>query len=144
MKHLSIAVIFVAAVLALPFVYSRTHGYTAWWFRRSATVTVNGNSNGFLDRRLNDSELILTRTDTSPHQSNLVAMSERKFLIHCGEWSAPSWPVFPMGHVNPPCSAFSNGADDSKADNPVSSTLVVQRNSVEFTTTSGKGVKPSW
>ena len=68
------AIIVIVAVLAAPVMYSTTHGYTTWWFRRRATVTVNGNPNGFLHRRLNDSALILTRTDTSPYQSYLVSL----------------------------------------------------------------------
>jgi hypothetical protein len=144
MKRFYVAAVVVAAVLTLPFIYSTTHGYTTWWFWRNATVTVNGNPNGFLHRPLNGSVLILTRTDTSPHQSYLMSLTGTKFLIHCGEWSAPRWPVFPVGDVNPPCSAFSNGADDPRADNPVFATFTVRSNSVEFTTTSGKHVKASW
>lgn len=142
-KRLFIALI-VIAVLAFPLVYSTVHGYVTWWFLRWAAVTVNGRSDGFLHRRLDNSAVIITRTDMSPHQSYLVTLSGRKFLIQCGEWSAPRFVAFPIGHVNPPCSVFSNGADDPKADNGIFTTLVVRANSVEFTTISGNRIKASW
>ncbi len=143
MKRLSIALVGIA-VLAIPFAYSTLHGYMTWWFWRKAAVTVNGRLDGFLHQRLDNAAVIITRTDTSPHQSYLVTLSRRKFLIRCGEWSARKFVAFPIGDVNPPCSVFSNGADDSNADNGVFTTLLVQGNSVAFTTTSGKRIAAIW
>lgn len=145
MKRLFIQLALLAvALLALSVAYSTLHGYTTWWFWRRAVVTVDGKPAGYLHRPRNGPAVIITRTDTWPHQSYLVSVSGPRFLIHCGVWSAPRFLAFPIGDVNQPCSAFSNGADDPNADNAVFRTLVVQARSVEFTTNSGKRIKARW
>jgi hypothetical protein len=84
------------------------------------------------------------RTDSNPRQSYLVALSGRKWLIHCGEWHAPRLPAFPIGDVNPPCSIFNNGAELPTADNPIVGTLKAGPHSVEFQRLQGRKVSASW
>ena len=136
-------VVIMFAVVSVPFVYSTVRGYTEWWFWRKATVTIDGTFHGFVHTLRNNSAAIITRTDTSPRQSYLVSLSGRGSLIHCGEWSAPRFPVFPIGDVNPPC-LFSDGVGNPKADYGVPASLSVQSHAVEFTTVSGRKIKASW
>jgi hypothetical protein len=107
-------------------------------------VAVNGVRSGYLHRNSAYSAVIITRTDLSPAQSYLVGLSDRRWLIHCGEWHAPHFVAFPIGDVNPPCSIFGNGSDMPKADNPESSTLTVRPDFVEFYTVQGKRITASW
>jgi len=144
MKRVVLAIVLAIVAISTLSVYSTGRRYNTWWFRRMSTVRVNGIENGFMHRRWNNDVVIITRTDTAPHQSYLVVLSGDRFLIHCGDWSAPSFPIFPINHVNAPCSFFRNGANDPKADNGIVKTLIIQPQSVEFTTVSGKRIKASW
>jgi hypothetical protein len=124
--------------------YSTAHGYMGWWFWSSGSVAVDGTRHGYVYINKQRSAVIITRTDSNPHQSYLVELSAKKWAIHCGEWHAPRFPAFPIGDVNPPCSFFSNGADLPTADNPVEGTLNAGPRSVEFQTMSGRKVSASW
>jgi hypothetical protein len=125
--------------------YSTTHGYATWWLRVfNGNVAVDGVRSGYLHRNSAHSAVIITRTDLSPAQSYLVGLSDRRWLIYCGEWHAPRFLAFPIGDVNPPCSGFRNSSDMQTADNPVSSTLKTGPRFVEFQTVQGKKVTASW
>jgi hypothetical protein len=134
----------ITVLIAVPLVYSTTKGYTIWWFGEAGNVTVDAAPNGFLHRSEKVNAIILTRTDTSPRQSYLIGLGKNRLVINCGGWSAPHFPIFAIGDVNPPCSVFTNDDNDSRSDRASNSTLFVRPNSVEFTTTSGKRIKASW
>ena len=76
---------------------STIQGYMGWWFWSSGSVAVDGS------RHINKqhSAVRITRIDSNPHQSYLVAISGRKWMIHCGGWPAPRFPAFRIGDVNP-------------------------------------------
>jgi len=138
----AMAVLFTGLGIYAAFVYPTTHGYMRWWFESSASVTVD--ASGYAHINSDHSAIIITRTDSSPKQSYLVSLSGQRALIYCGQWHAPRLIAFPIGHVNPPCSALGNVEELTRADSPVLSTLVVRPRSVEFKTAHGKTVSASW
>ena len=115
---------FFAFLIAGGLTYSTLHGYMVWWLWSNGSVAVDGNRHGYIHINKQQSAVIITRTDSTPRQSYLVALSGRRWMIHCGEWYAPRFPDFPVGDVNPPCSISSNGADLPTADNPLVATRV--------------------
>jgi len=133
-------VLLIAAALT----YSTAHGYMGWWFWSSGSVAIDGSGHGYIHINKQHSAVIITRTDSRPRQSYLVALSGREWIIHCGEWQAPRFPAFPIGDVNPPCSIFSNGADMPTADNPKVDTLKTGPHSLEFETVQGHRISASW
>jgi hypothetical protein len=88
---------------------------------------------------------MLTRTDESEPETYLVSLERgtKAWVGDCGEFHPPRFLFFPIGHVNPPCFFF---GDDPRTfqDSPVSATLTMGRNFVEFSTTSGKKVRGQW
>lgn len=123
--------------------YSTTQRHATWWRRvPNAAIAVNGIRAGYLHQNCTHSRVIITRTDLSPPQSYLVDISDRRWLIHCGDWHAPKFVIFPIGHVNAPCSIFGN--DSPRADHAEFSTLVVHPGFIEFSTVQGKHVTASW
>lgn len=143
LKIIGVSLFAVALLFGLGLGYSTAHGYMTWWFGSTARVTVDGVPNGYLHRNSENLGVIITRTDSSPHQSYLVGLTGKTRLTHCGDWYAPRFPAFPIGDVNPPC-LLSGGSDKSKADDGVSSTLIVRPGFVEFYTVQGRKVTASW
>jgi hypothetical protein len=144
LKVVSLLLFAFALLIGAGLTYSTVHGYMSWWLWSNGSVAVDGSRHGYLHINKRNSAVIITRTDSNPHQSYLVAVSGRKWMIHCGEWYAPRLPAFPIGDVNPPCSTFSNGAELSTADNPIFSTLKTGPHSVEFQTAQGRRISASW
>ena len=144
LKVVGLLLFVFALLIAAGLTYSTVHGYIRWWFWSSGSVAVDGSRDGYIHINKQHSAVIITRTDSNPHQSYLVALSGRKWMIHCGEWHAPRIPAFPIGDVNPPCSIFSNGAELPTADNPIVDTLKAGPRSVEFQTMQGRRVSAFW
>jgi hypothetical protein len=144
LKAVGLLLFVFALLIAAGLTYSTTHGYMGWWFCSSGSVVIDGSRHGYMHINKQRSAVIITRTDSNPHQSYLVTLSGRKWMIHCGEWHAPRLPAFPIGDVNPPCSIFSNGADLPTADNPIVDTLKTEPRSMEFQTMQGRKVSASW
>ena len=140
--RLGLGLFIFALVVAAGLWYSTARGYRTWWFRSDGCVAVDGLRSGYLHRNSAHSAVIITRTDLSPAQSYLVGLSDRHWLIHCGDWHAPNFVAFPIGDVNPPCSGF--GAEVPRADYPKSSTLIVRSGFVEFSTLQGRRITASW
>ena len=90
-----------AFLIAAGLTYSTVHGYIVWWLWSSVSVTVDGSRYGYIHTNKQPLAVIITRTDSNPSQSYLVALSGTKWMIHCGEWHAPRFPAFPIGDVNP-------------------------------------------
>ena len=131
-------------VLAVAMVYSTAKGYLRWYFRVNGQLTVDGReTSGYLHVNTQRTLLMLTRTDGSRPETYLVALEGEKMVIDCGEWHPVRFIPFPVGHLNPPCSAFSS--DSTRVvDAPIPRTLLLGRRSVEFTTSSGKKIKAQW
>ncbi len=131
-------------LLAVAMVYSTSKGYMRWYFRVSGRVTVDGNAtSGYLHANTQRTLLMLTRTDASRPETYLVTLEGDQAVIDCGQWHPIRFIPFPVGHLNPPCSVFT--VEPTKvADAPVSKTLVRRRQSVEFSTSSGKKIKAEW
>jgi hypothetical protein len=144
LKVVGLLVIAFALLIAAGLTYSTVRGYASWWFWANGVVAVDGIKHGYIHINKQHSAVIITRTDSDPHQSYLVALSGAKWMIHCGEWHAPKIPAFAIGDVNPPCSIFSNGGDLRTADNPIVVTLKAGPRSVEFQTIQGHRLFASW
>ncbi len=143
-RSLGCAILAGILLVAVAMVYSTAKGYARWYFRVNGQVTVNGiATSGYLHANTQRTLLMLTRTDGSRPETYLVALEGEKMVIDCGEWHPVRFIPFLVGHMNPPCSAFSS--DSTRVvDAPIPKTLVLARRSVEFTTYSGKKIKAQW
>ena len=144
LKVVGLLLFIFALLIAAGLTCSTLHGYMTCWFWSTGSVAVDGSRRGYIHINKEKLAVIVTRTDSNPRQSYLVALSGKRWLIHCGEWHAPRLPAFPIGDVNPPCSTFSNGAELPTADNPIVNTLKSGPHSVEFQTMQGHRVSASW
>ena len=148
-KLLKASGVLIAALLvfiASPVIYSTARGYTTWWLPTAGSVRVDGLKTGYLHKNWSGSFVIVTRTDTTPRQSYIVAVSDSRHVTSCGHWHAPPrFLPFPFGDVNTPCMGFF--FDDSELKNvdlPHSSTASIRPGMIEFTTNSGKTVTANW
>jgi hypothetical protein len=109
-----IAVLFLLAAI----VYSTWYGYTRWYFRVDGQVLVNGQkTTGYLHANTDKTILLLTRTDDSRPETYLVSLGQTKTVLDCGEWHPLRFLPFPIGDLNPPCSAFHRPRDGSRSTN---------------------------
>jgi hypothetical protein len=137
--------VFVGILLiAAAMIYSTVKGYTKWYFRVNGEITVDGHAtSGYMHANTQRTMLLLTRTDQSRPETYLVSLEHGKGVIACGLWHPIRFIPFPVGDVNPPCSAFVvNPA--TIIDAPVPKSLVLGRRSAEFSTSSGRKIKAEW
>ncbi len=136
----AICVVLLASALLL----STIMGRTTWYFRVNGQVTVDGHTTtGYMHTNTERTILLLTRTDQAKPQTYLVALRDGNRITHCGKWHPVRFFPNPVGHENPPCSA-SDVNPTEVVDAPVEGSLVRGRNSIEFSTVSGKRVKAEW
>ena len=125
-------------------IYSTVKGYTTWYFRVNGKITVDGHStSGYMHANTQRTLLLLTRTDQVQPETYLVALEHGKGIVDCGQWHPIRFIPFPIGDVNPPCSAFV--VDPATVlDAPLTKSLVLRRRSVEFSTSSGRKIIAEW
>ena len=139
---LKFALVLLLAFVALVIVHAAFSPYTAWYFRLSdARFTVDGKEvRGSLHRGNRGQTLFLTRRDKSKAESYMISIPQgrRGFVSNCGNWTAPRLTVFPIGDVNPPCWAFSDGETSTLAR--PNRNLVLGVRSIEFTADDGSRI----
>jgi len=140
MCSIALAVLLLGAFALL---YSTVTGRTTWYFRVNGQVLVDGRqTSGYMHANADRTTLLITTTDGTRAETYFVPVADRSVILDCGEWTPVRFIPNPVGHVNPPCSAFSDSATTSDA--PIPSTLVREGRSVFFSTTSGKKIKAQW
>jgi len=142
-----VSIVGLAMLLALLIAYSTASGYMMWWFPSRGSVRINGVTSGYLHKNWWGTAAIITRTDLKPSQSYLVGFDTSetsKSVIHCGDWHAPHFVVFPIGDVNPPCSFFFDDSQLQRADLPIPATLSIRPRVIEFSTMRGEKVTATW
>src|SRR5262249_11698670 len=145
-KLLRIAAWLLFAVLLLgasSLLYSTMRGYTSWFFRVNGTVTVDGRqTSGYLHANSQHTFLLVTRSDESEPETYLIPVDLQTTVSDCGKWHPIRFFPMPIGDLNPPCSVFTDPSQIRDA--PIQSTLIRRRNSVEFSTSSGKKIRAEW
>jgi hypothetical protein len=143
MKSFLISCVVVLGILAIPIAYSTLHGYTRWYWRDSqAEVFVDGSkTHGYVHE--SKRTLIITRCDEAKSHSYLVVLpnGSKPNVLYCGDWTAPAFFVFPINHVNPPCTPMA--FDDSVLERPETpgSPLRVDGTMLELVTKDGKLIR---
>ncbi len=142
-RILGVALLLGVLLLATGMVYSTVKGYTTWYFRVNGAVTVDGHeTTGYLHANSQHTFLLVTRTDAARPQTYLVPLASEARILDCGEWQPIRFVPNPVGDGNPSCNVFTGPAN--VRDAPIQSTAVRRRNSVEFSTVSGKRVRAEW
>jgi hypothetical protein len=130
-------------VAAAAMLYSTERGYMTWYFRVNGRVTVDGQpTSGYLHANTQKTILLLTRTDASRPETDLMPLDPHQPMLDCGEWHPIRFLPMAVGDLNPPCSGFTDPA--RVHDPPVGKTLVRAPRSVEFSTVSGRKIKGEW
>ena len=131
-KTIAFIAISLFALVASAVAYSTSKGYTQWLFRaRHAVVTVNGmRSEGWLHRTRSGNGVFLTEHSSGRNTTYDLVFTDsgNGYVLSCGTWVAPRWPVIPVGDVNPPCFLMGSAGHD----------LTRGTNSVSFTTLDGR------
>ena len=137
-KTIAFIAISLFALVASAVAYSTSKGYTQWLFRaRHAVVTVNGmRSEGWLHRTRSGNGVFLTEHSSGRNTTYDLVFTDRGngYVLSCGTWVAPRWPVIPVGDVNPPCFLMGSAGHD----------LTRGTNSVSFTTLDGRKLRADW
>jgi hypothetical protein len=144
MKRTLIVCLAILGILILPIFYSSAKGYTSWFWRNfHAVVLVDGQPvRGYIHQ--SKSTLIITRRDTSnPHSYMITNKDSEAYILDCGNWAAPSFFVFGINHVNPPCVREILDASISAPDSPHNPTIV-QNGALEFHTKNGRTIKVTY
>lgn len=141
---LGVLILAGALLMAAGAIHSSAKGYWKWYFRVNGRVIVDGAAtSGYLHANTQRTLLMVTRTDGSRPETYLVTLEGEKMVIDCGEWHPVRFVPFPVGDVNPPCSDFT--VDPAKVvDAPLAKSLVREKTSVGFSTSSGKKIKAEW
>ena len=136
---IALSVLLVISGLLL---YSTLRGRTVWYVRLNGDVTVNGDkTTGYMHRSSRIKVLLITRTDEARPETYWVSLGAGKLMLDCGNWHPLRSLPFPIGDLNTPCIFV----DPEKIhDPPIDGTLVRLRNSVEFSTKSGKKIRAEW
>lgn len=133
----------IIAVTVSALLYSTMNGYITRYLRVNAEVTVDGQKTaGYLHADTSRTLLLVTRTDQARPETYRVPVRNNELIIDCGNWNPIRFFPTPIGDLNPPCSFFTDRA--GVRDAPIQSTLIRRRNSVEFSTASGKKIKAEW
>jgi len=132
--------------------------YTVWYFMMpAARLTLDGKLNaGYVhwgEGGSNGGAVMLTvlqRSQTATYRiwlpNSQAVPSERNSVgrpstQRCAGWTAPRFPLFSIGDVNPPCSYL---FDDTPTPNPPERNIVAGPGFVEFTADDGKRVRAEW
>ena len=141
----TVGTIVLAALLLGGFalLYSTVMGSTTWYFRVNGQVLVDGRpTSGYMHANTERTALLITRTDGTKNETYVVPVADRAAILDCGNWSPIHFVPTPVKGANPPC--FVSPDPASNSDPPVSKTLLRDRRSISFSTTSGKKVKAEW
>jgi len=145
LRSLGFAVLIVVMLIVGLLVLATVQGHVAWLVWSPSRVTVNGKPNGYVHTCAARSFLILTRTDGKQHQSYLISWRDRRRLIHCGDWVAPRFPLFPMGgDINPPCSGLAYTWEVNPRDEVADVPFLVRDGFVQFLTEGGNKIEANW
>ena len=122
--------------------------YTVWYFViPSARLTVDGRlEQGWIHRANHGKNLFLTRRKNGKAESYSIALSHdvQGSVSSCGNWTAPRFPVFPIGDLNPPCWTVYAAEDLTPRANFPVRRLATGEHFVEFTADDGSRIKGSW
>jgi hypothetical protein len=147
-RALKIASLSVLIFLGVVIVCEVFSPYSTWYFVvPNARFTVDGRrEKGWLHRGNHGATLFVTRRDRGKAESYMVSFPPQRegIVWSCGNWTAPRFPAFPIGDVNPPCWTFI--ASESRTPKPAlpARNLKVGTDFVEFTADDGSRIKESW
>jgi hypothetical protein len=145
---LKIAAILILVLFGIVVTHEIFSPYTAWYFVVPKTrLTVDGRpEQGRLHRGNHGETLFLTRREKGKEESYMIWIPRDRqgIVASCGHWTAPRFPVFPIGDVNPPCwTFFFSGGPTPKPTLP-GRNLAAGIDFVEFTADDGRRLKISW
>ncbi len=145
---LKIAAISVLVLVGVVIILEVFSPYTAWYFVvPKARLTVDGRrEQGWLHRGNHRETLFLTRRSKGKAESYMIWIPHDRQGIawSCGNWTAPRFPAFSIGDVNPPCWTFSAGEAPTPKPTLPARNLAVGADFVEFTADDGSRIKASW
>ena len=145
---LRIAAIALLVLLVVVIGHEIFSPYTSRYFRVPNTwLTVDGRKEqGWLHRGNHRETLFLTRRDKGKAESYMIwAPHDRQgIVLSCRNWTAPRFPAFPIGDVNPPCWTFYASDSAIPRSTLAPRNLVVGAGFVEFTADDGSRIKASW
>jgi len=152
LKLFGVVLLLAALLVTLVVVREAFWGHGTWYFIvPNARLTVDGRpSEGWLHVRTYDRGRVMfvTRRSDGKVESYLTTLEkgEKGYVWPCGDWTAPDFPFFPIGDVNPPCTFFTVAEEEPSQPKPkaVNRELRVGPGFVEFTADDGKRVRASW
>lgn len=146
------AILLLAALVVITLFVRVAIFEPVWYFIvPSARLTVDGGpSEGWLHVRRDDRGKIMfvTRRSGGKAESYMIVLEKGRQgrAWPCGDWTAPHFPLFPIGDVNPPCTFFTVAGQEpaQPKPKPVNRELRSGPDYVEFTADDGKRIRASW
>ena len=147
-RGLKIAAISILVLFGILLTREIFSPYTAWYFIvPSARLTVDGSpQQGWVHRGNHWENLFVTRRKAGNVESYLIMLPRNRqgSVSSCESWTAPRFPVFPIGDVNPPCWRYYAAEDPTPRFNPPPRGLASGEHFVEFTADDGSRIRGSW
>jgi hypothetical protein len=144
-KNAAFAILILMGILLGRMIFSP---YTAWYFIvPNAQFTVDGKAEeGWLHRGKQSETLFLTRRAKGKTESYIISLPQNRqgFVWNCGNWTAPRFPFFPIGDVNPPCWTFYVGEGPAPKSTLPARKLAAGSRFVEFTADDGSRIRGFW
>jgi hypothetical protein len=147
-RSLKIVAISVLALFGVAIIAGIFSPYTSWYFYvPNARITVDGKKEqGWLHRGAHRETMFLTLRGRGKAESYMIPIphNQHGFVSSCGQWTAPRFPAFPIGDVNPPCWMFVVKENPTVEPIVPAGDLVAGTNFVEFTADGGGRVRATW
>lgn len=130
------------------FAYATARGRLVWF--RSLQGVVITEDGKVVAGSLHHSEVgqafILTRRLPQRTESYWIVLPGERpgHVSSCGEWSAPSLPLFFISSLTPPCFLPIKEGPGSKPSEPSARQLVATRSTLAFVADDGEQVQTSW
>lgn len=144
-KRLILAATIAFLLFGALLIYAIFDPYLAWFHRVShANVSVDGKSEiGWVHCDRGGKTFFLTHVAEGRKETYWLFFREQgsALIKKCAHWTAPNFPVFAIGDVNPPC--WDVVVDEGVLIRPTPSRHLVAGNT-EFTLNDGKRLKATW
>ena len=145
LKFAAVLMLVLIGLLVAEGIYSP---YVFWYFIvPHAQLTVDGKpAQGWLHRSHHGDILFLTRHDTDKVETYRIWISHdgKAGASRCEDWTAPRFPAFSIGDVNPPCLKIEIADDSIPKPTPPKRDFVAREAFVEFTADDGSRLRVSW
>jgi hypothetical protein len=147
-KSLKIAVLVVGVLFALAAIREAFVGYNAYFVivPGAKLYTDDKPVSGWLHQHRTGRAFILTLSGPNRRESYLIDLADKKGArtSNCGDWTAPRFPLIPLGDWNPCQTHITFASPNDPTPKSLERRLDFGSRFIEFTADDGRRIKTSW